>query len=144
MGEAHPIEIELDPAASCNCGGEGEGELTGSGPMTDSQFEGASIVLCQPFGGGTTSEGGTTQEWNEGLILNLVVKCPSASSSGNWRIYWELTGECEESGEFDATYVDCDESFFVVVFDGIGGIPSADCCGGGTGSGTWKIIFSSS
>lgn len=145
----HPIDVTLSNPASCECGGDGSGDLMGRG---DGTFDntGDEIVICEP--GDCVGADTTTSEpcQFEGLFLHLEVQCPSVSSSGNWRLIWTLSGECSANGEIDANSVECDDASFLVSFGPIGGIPSDDCCdcdcdgNGGTGSGSWSIDFQSS
>jgi hypothetical protein len=82
------------------------------------------------------------------MELQLLIECPSVSSSGNWRLTWTLihiNPDCDgTTGSIDAYSVQCDGTSFAVCFGPIGGIPSDVCCNGGSGSGTWDICFESS
>jgi len=93
------------------------------------------ILLCTLPGG-------------ELMHLHLEVECPTVSSSGNWRLIWTLSHDIPEcnliTGEIDAYSVECDETSFKICWGPIGGIPSATCCGGGVGNGSWDICMESS
>ncbi len=136
VGLSYPVDVNLSNTNSCDCGGSGFGDLYGQGNGT---FTG-SVVLCDPV----SIEGCEFA----GITLGLVVECPSVSSSGNWRLSWNLYGACSASGSLDASSSSCNRTSFEALFGPISGIPSDDCCddncdgSGGTGSGFWTITLS--
>lgn len=131
----YPVDVALSNPASCNCGGSGNGIMVGNAEYGN--FHGT-VMLCidDPFS-------------TEVMILTLDLECPSESDSGNWHLIWSVFSDmgddiCEANGELDAYLEDCDDDSFKICFGPIGGIPSEDCCRGGTGSGTWDICIESS
>lgn len=133
----YPVTVVLTPGASCTCGGDGTSEMLSIG---DGTFETDPVILlCDDV---------EYEETIGVMELQLLIECPSVSSSGNWRLTWTLlhiNPTCDgTTGSIDAYSVDCDGDGFAICFGPIGGIPSLECCNGGSGSGTWDICFESS